>query len=94
MMLSKSLSAKALPDRFHGICLTTSICPVNSLKQIGVRNKSLLTAKKYPNMALVKKGWMPTNAFFKAENGIINIGLGYGQALDIFNSGIIWFSIV
>lgn len=36
----------------------------------------------------VGKGWKETSAFFKAEGEQINIGLGKGKALDIFNQGI------
>jgi hypothetical protein len=42
-------------------------------------------------MSDVSRGWMKNNAFFKAEKGFINIGLGYGKALDIFNKGIVIF---
>ena len=42
----------------------------------------------------VSKGWMVTNAFFKAEQVIINIVLGYGRALDIFNKGIVMFGLL
>ena len=30
----------------------------------------------------------------KAELGLINIGLGYGRALDIFNKGLIMFGLL
>ena len=36
-------------------------------------------------MSDVSKGWM------KVEKGFINIGLGHGKALDIFNKGIVIF---
>ncbi len=45
-------------------------------------------------MPMVSKSWMSTNAFFKAEQGIINIGLGFGRALDIFNKGIIIVGLI
>jgi hypothetical protein len=45
-------------------------------------------------MPLVSKGWHATSAFFKAEKAAglapqINIGLGRGAALDIFNKNIV-----
>ena len=71
-----------------------------ALEEIGVRNGSSIVAEKYPNMPKVSKGWNQNNTFFKGE-GIsgnksigdpqINIGLGKGKALDIFNDNIINF---
>ena len=67
---------------------------VNWLTKIGVKDKSTLVGSMYPSMPMVSKGWMAKNAFFKAEQGIINIGLGYGKALDIFNKGIIIVGLI
>ena len=67
---------------------------VNWLTKIGVKDGSTLVGSMYPSMPMVSKGWMATNAFFKAEQGIINIGLGYGRALDIFNKGIVMFRLL
>jgi hypothetical protein len=39
-------------------------------------------------MPLVSSGWTATSAFFKAEGGIINVGLGRGAALNLFNNAI------
>lgn len=61
----------------------------NALEQIGVRDTSNLTKGAYSNMPIVQKGWTPSNAFFKGEGNQINIGLGKGSALDIFNNNII-----
>ena len=45
-------------------------------------------------MPVVSKGWTVANAFFKAECGIINIGLGAGTAWEIFNKGILHFGLI
>ena len=37
---------------------------------------------------------MQTNAFFKFETTVVNIGLGKGAALDTFNNNILTFSRV
>ncbi|WHY84549.1 hypothetical protein QNH39_18040 [Neobacillus novalis] len=37
----------------------------------------------------VIKGWTSNHAYFKGEGDQINIGLGRGAALDIFNKNII-----
>jgi hypothetical protein len=59
-----------------------------ALEGIGVRDTSALTSAAYPDMPQVSKGWNAENAFFKGEGGQINIGLGKGAALDVFNSRI------
>ena len=81
---------------YDGITVKFSIKnrTLNWLKKIGVRDTSALVSNMYPSMPIVSKGWMATNAFFKAEGTIINIGLGYGKALSIFNKGIILFSLL
>jgi RHS repeat-associated protein len=60
------------------------------LVNIGVRDTSTATARAFPRMPLVSRGWRKTAAFFKGEGPKhVNIGLGGGKALDIFNDGII-----
>lgn len=60
----------------------------DALASAGVRDTSALTSEAYPEMPLVSKGWMGTSAYFKGEGVQINIGLGRGTALDIFNDAI------
>jgi hypothetical protein len=67
----------------------------SALESVGVRDFSGLTKSTYPNMPTVQKGWNSTNAYFKQERkDLINIGLGRGPALDIFNEGIVGFRLV
>jgi hypothetical protein len=47
-----------------------------------------------PVMPLVSRGWTSTSAFFKGEGGILNIGLGRGRGLGIFNDAIEGFEVV
>ena len=61
-------------DRFT-VKFTVRNRTVNWLTKIGVKDGSTLVGSMYPSMPMVSKGWMATNAFFKAEQGIINIGL-------------------
>ncbi|MGQ0775199.1 MAG: RHS repeat-associated core domain-containing protein [Pseudonocardiales bacterium] len=63
----------------------------DALVGVGVRDPSAATAARFPDMPLVSRGWAKTSAFFKGEGSQINIGLGSGTALDIFNEGIIGF---
>jgi len=64
----------------------------NALQLIGVRDSSNLTGSLYGNMPIVNSGWTSTNAFFNAEGSVVNIGLGKGIALNIFNNNITSFS--
>jgi len=73
---------------------------IEKLVKIGVRNdsgeKMMLNFSK---MNRVKKGWTTNNALFKTEGGNynieqVNIGLGKGKALEIFNENIINFEII
>jgi hypothetical protein len=60
----------------------------DALLNVGVRDSSARAARAFPDMPLVSKGWSATSAFFKGEGERINIGLGRGTALDIFNEGL------
>jgi hypothetical protein len=64
------------------------------LEGIGVRDGSARVLSQYPLMPLVKPGWVWQNAYFKKEGLQINIGLGKGQALQIFNDGIRGYSVI
>jgi len=66
-----------------------------ALVDVGVRDVSLGIAKVYgTQMPFVSSRWDTNSAFFKIENGNINIGLGRGRALDIFNDNILGFKKV
>jgi hypothetical protein len=71
------------------------------LAAIGVRDATDMTVLAYPNMARVFSGWGEAGAaYFKMEGvsrglpGQINIGLGRGAALDLFNSRIARINVV
>ncbi|MDE7270501.1 MAG: PKD domain-containing protein [Acetatifactor sp.] len=67
------------------------------LEQIGLSNgdRARLAREVYPNMPYVSGiKWTEDFAFFKAEGKQINIGLGKGKALEIFNSNISIFEKV
>ncbi len=48
----------------------------------------------YASLEIIRSDWMQTNAFFKFETTVVNIGLGKGAALDTFNNNILTFSRV
>ncbi|MEN3753042.1 hypothetical protein [Mangrovibacter yixingensis] len=80
---------KAFSESYEGVLVKFNLKKdaFNELKSIGVKDTSELTGVTYPDMPGVSKGWKDNNAFFKAEGEQINVGLGRGKALDIFNSG-------
>lgn len=63
------------------------------LETIGVRDQSILTKVLYPDMPEVRSGWSLKNAYFKQEKvgrkqKQVNLGLGKGDALSVFNEHI------
>jgi RHS repeat-associated protein len=73
----------------------------NALESIGVRDSARLTFAKYGDLPSVQSvsEWKANNAFFKTEGAgtvggqQINIGLGHGPALNVFNDNLIRFTI-
>ncbi|MBD78742.1 MAG: hypothetical protein CL840_07470 [Crocinitomicaceae bacterium] len=81
-------SSKAFASGYEGTIFRINLKPstISQLEGIGVRNAA--SGHPMSQLPLVSKGWKSTNAFFKVEGTQLNIGLGNGKALDIFNSGI------
>jgi hypothetical protein len=84
---------KDFAANYDGVLLeiNTKEGTLNQLKQIGVRN--VAAAHPDGSMPIVESGWTNTNAFFKLETNSaglsqVNIGLGNGEALNIFNNNI------
>ncbi|MDR0415887.1 MAG: hypothetical protein LBH76_00950 [Propionibacteriaceae bacterium] len=66
-----------------------------ALADVGVRDTSNITSRLFPNMPLVSRRWVQMSAYFKGEdNGLYNIGLGRGRALDVFNDNLVSFGRV
>ena len=86
----------AYASKYNGVTVKFTVRnrTVNWLTKVGVRDTSALVSSTYPSMSVVSKGWTVANAFFKAECGIINIGLGVGTAWEIFNNGILSFGLI
>ena len=82
-------------SKYEGVTVGFNVASgtTDSLLDIGVRSSNL-TTPPYGSLDLVDKGWTAANAFFKLEKGVLNIGLGQGAALDLFNDNIINFSKV
>lgn len=67
------------------------------LEKIGLSNgdRAMLARTVYPDMPYVSGvKWSENFVLFKAEGSQINIGLGKGKALEIFNSNISTFNKV
>ena len=81
---------ESFSSNYEGRMVRFTVRPgtTDALAGVGVRDTSALASEAYPDMPLVSKGWMGTSAFFKGEGTQINIGLGRGPALDIFNDAI------
>jgi hypothetical protein len=80
-------------ENYDGTLVRLVVRPgtTDALVNVGVRDTSTLTAQTFPDMPTVSKGWNATSAQFKGEGNQINIGLGRGTALDIFNDGLVSF---
>jgi len=84
-------------SKYDGVLVQFNLWPgaQDALSGLGVRDASKSVKNMYPDMPLVTslpEGWSLTNVYFKKEKGQINIGLGKGPGLDIFNYYIKSFS--
>jgi RHS repeat-associated protein len=68
---------------------TMSAGTTRALQGIGVRDVSKIARNQFPSLPIVQKGWATRNAYFKGEGIQVNIGLGRGPAIDIFNQNIL-----
>lgn len=88
-------STKGYSQKYDGVLVefTTNAGTKSALEKIGVKNKSTLTNKMYPDMPFVNsvENWTINNAQFKGEGLQINIGLGKGAGLETFNLNIIGY---
>ncbi|MFM2353878.1 MAG: hypothetical protein RLZZ608_1284 [Actinomycetota bacterium] len=78
--------------RYGGVTVQFSVVPGTkaALEAIGVRNRGGgEAALQYPDMPVASSGWGQTSALFKGEGDNVNIGLGAGRALEIFNDAIL-----
>ena len=92
---------QSFSEGYSGVLVMFKLSPgtTKSLESIGVRDHSRVT-RMYADMPYiedVKKQeglWKDKYAYFKGEDRQINIGLGTGRALDIFNINIKLFSTI
>ena len=89
--------SKAYAQGYDGVTveLHTQSGTTSALEQVGVRDNSGAMRSLYPDMPQVSKGWISSNAYFKAEgDGLVNVGLGRGTALDTFNDRLVGHRVV
>jgi hypothetical protein len=82
---------QAFSEGFDGVLMQFHVKPgtTQALRAIGVRDTSRIVRDSgLGDLPLVSPGWTSGKAFFKGERGQVNIGLGQGEALNIFNSNI------
>lgn len=79
-------------SRYDGVTVQFTVNPgtTRTLTGMGVRDQS--AALRGTNMPSVSSGWSSSNAYFKNEGGVVNIGLGRGRALSTFNQNIVSFT--
>lgn len=87
---------------YDGVLVRLTVKPgtIDELMSIGGTGNAG-TAKLFPELPRVSKGWSMTNAQFKLEAtnklhinnglGVVNTGLGRGDALNLFNSNLLKF---
>jgi RHS repeat-associated protein len=87
---------QSFSEDYDGVLVEFKLKPgtIAELEAIGVRDDGKLTREKYPDMPIGGKGWNKEHARFKQEGDQINIALGKGDALDIFNDNIESFNAV
>jgi hypothetical protein len=87
--MSFSESYQGVLVRFQTAAGTT-----DALMEIGVRAHGTKSAELLPGLPVVKRRWGNRNALFKPEGNQINIGLGKGTALELFNQSIRGFEVI
>lgn len=87
---------QAFAEGFEGVLVRFELRAGTTarLAEVGVRDASAAAAAAHPEMAVVDSGWTAANAFFKGESGQVNIGLGRGRALDIFNESMVTYEVI
>jgi len=92
----------AYSSGYEGVLVRVTTKPgtMGQLSEIGITGNRG-TANLFPDMPSASKGWTSTNAQFKLEGtnrfdinnglGVVNTGLGRGDALRIFNNNILQY---
>jgi hypothetical protein len=81
---------RSFSEAYEGVLVEFKVNPgtTDALRSIGVTDHSALVRQQLGELPQVSKGWTANNAFLKGEGTQVNIGLGRGKALEIFNQNI------
>jgi RHS repeat-associated protein len=87
---------RAFSSNYSGVLVRFQVKPgtTDALRGMGVRAHGQSNAKLFPDLPDVRRGWGNRSALFKKEGDQVNIGLGKGKALDVFNDSIVGFETV
>lgn len=87
---------QSFSEDYDGVLVEFQLKPgtIAQLESIGVSDGSPLVRSQYPDMPIGGKGWNREHARFKGEGTQINIALGKGDALDIFNDNITDYNVI
>lgn len=66
----------------------------DELAAIGFRDTSRLTSRSWSELPRVMEGWGERGTFFKGEINQVNILLGYGEGIQIFNHNLKGFRVL
>lgn len=84
---------QAFSENYAGVLVRfqTKAGTYDKLKNVGFRAHGTKSANLFPELSPVKRGWGKRGAQFKPEGDQVNIGLGKGKALEIFNDNVVGF---
>jgi hypothetical protein len=87
---------KSFSESYSGVLvkLQTKSGTYDKLMAVGYRAHGTKAASLFPDLSPVKRGWGRRGAQFKPEGTQVNIGLGKGKALDVFNDNIVGFETI
>jgi hypothetical protein len=80
--------------RGHLVKISVKAGTIEKLKSVGTSDGSADVIKKFGEMPRNSQGWINSKSYFKKEGAQVNIGLGKGKALEIFNENINGFELV
>ncbi len=87
---------RAFSEGYDGILVRFQLEPgtIARLRRIGVRSHGRRSAREMPDLPEVRRGWTRRHVLFKIEGSNVNIGLGRGPGLEMFNNGIAGFEVL
>ncbi|MEV0452479.1 ricin-type beta-trefoil lectin domain protein [Streptomyces sp. NPDC050600] len=89
---------QAFSEDYDGVLVKFTVKPGTraALAKIGVRDESAMVLAEFPDMPAITsvKKWNRNYAQFKQEGDQINVGLGRGKALKLFNENVTGWEVI